>query len=268
MKARFLIPLLLSVPSAALAGQCEDNFTKRGNPLSGTEYFTSVQVNGLAPAAAIGQVRNNGIGRSMNVLDEDLNAGTLVLEEPSSAMHRPLPMQVTATPEGLVTMTLKLRKGAFGKAEEIKKGMCEMIGSLKPGKTAPPRSAAPKPQPVSITAERLASEIKQQADENAAVVHERYRGRAYTVKGVNAGVSDGRGGYYYVLFESRPSLLPGLIQSDSDIFDVRVRCLVQPSQKAYVLTLRNNDRIQMTGVFDEYDNNERLITLKDCVGVK
>ncbi|EDN83128.1 hypothetical protein BIFADO_01110, partial [Bifidobacterium adolescentis L2-32] len=71
MKGRFLVPLMLLVPSvSAVAGQCEDNFTKKGNPLSGQEYFTQVQVPGMSAAAGIGQVRNAGIGRNMAVLDE------------------------------------------------------------------------------------------------------------------------------------------------------------------------------------------------------
>ncbi|MGO4778043.1 hypothetical protein AB4084_21470, partial [Lysobacter sp. 2RAB21] len=97
MKGKFLVPLVLLIPSlSAVAGQCETNFVKKGNMITGTEYFTSVQVSGLSAASAIGQVRNAGIARNMVVLDEDLNAGTLVLEEPSTAMSRPLPLQVTA----------------------------------------------------------------------------------------------------------------------------------------------------------------------------
>lgn len=270
MKGRFLVPLMLLVPSvSAVAGQCEDNFTKKGNPLSGQEYFTQVQVPGMSAAAGIGQVRNAGIGRNMAVLDEDLSAGTLVLEEPSSTLHRPLPMQVTADNSGTVTMSLKLRKGSFGSANDIKKSMCEMIGSLKPGKTAPPRSAAPKPLPIPVSAQQLAQEIEAQAKENAAVVADRYKGRQYTVKGTNAGVSDGKTGKYYVTFEAGGgSLLPGLVESDRRLFETRVRCALAPNQKAYALTLRANDRIQLTGTFDEYNQTDYVVELKDCVGVK
>ncbi|SDZ14091.1 tRNA_anti-like [Lysobacter sp. yr284] len=269
MKGRFLVPLMLLVPSvSAVAGQCEDNFTKKGNPLSGQEYFTSVQVNGLSTASAIGQVRNNGIGQNMVVLDEDLSAGTLVLEQPSSTLHRPLPVQVTADNAGTVTISLKLRKGSFGGANEIKKSMCDLIGSLKPGKTAPPRSAAPKPLPIQISAQQLAQEIDAQAKENAAVIADRYKGRQYTVKGVNAGVSDGKSGRYYVTFQTGGSLLPGLVESDSKLFDTRVRCELQPSQKAYALTLRANERIQLTGTFREYNAEDFVVELNDCVGVK
>lgn len=270
MKGRFLVPLLLLVPSvSAVAGQCEDNFVKKGNPLSGQEYFTSVQVSGLSAASAIGQVRNNGIGRNMAVLDEDLAAGTLVLEEPSATLHRPLPIQVTADNAGTVTISLKLRKASFGNANDIKKSMCEMVGSLKPGKTAPPRSAAPKPLPIQVSAQQLAQEIEAQAKENAAVIADRYKGRQYTVKGVNAGVSDGKTGKYYVTFEAGGgSLLPGLVESDRSMFAVRVRCALLPSQKAYALTLRANERIQLTGTFDEYNQDDFVVELKDCTGVK
>ncbi|MEH6421357.1 hypothetical protein [Pseudomonas sp. CGJS7] len=269
MKGKFLVPLLLLVPSvSAYAGQCETNFTKKGNVLSGTEYFSSVQVNGLSIPAAIGQIRNAGIGRNMVVLDEDLNAGTLVLEEPSTAMSRPLPMHFTADAAGTVTASLKLRRASVGHTEEIKKGMCEMIGSLKPGKTAPPRSAAPKPLPTVIGAPQLAREIEAQAKENAAVVADRYKGRMYTVKGSNAGVSDGKNGAYYVTFQANTSLIPGLAASDRQLFETRVRCLLQPNQKAYALTLRANDRITLTGMFDEYNPHDFVVELKDCVGQK
>ncbi|MFD1295474.1 MULTISPECIES: hypothetical protein [Lysobacter] len=269
MKGKFLVPLVLLIPSlSAVAGQCETNFVKKGNMITGTEYFTSVQVSGLSAASAIGQVRNAGIARNMVVLDEDLNAGTLVLEEPSTAMSRPLPLQVTADNSGTVTASLKLRKASVGHTEEIKKGICEMIGSLKPGKTAPSRAAAPKPLPTVIDAPRLAREIEAQAKENAAVVADRYKGRMYTVKGSNAGVSDGKNGRYYVTFQATTSLIPGMAGSDRELFATRVRCLLQPNQKAYALTLRANDRIQLTGTFDEYNDTDFVVELKDCVGVK
>lgn len=268
MKGKFLIPLLLLPSVSAYAGQCEDNFVKKGNPITGTEYFTSAQVAGVNAASAIGQIRNAGLSHNMVVLDEDLAAGTLVLEEPSTAMSRPLPLQVTADASGTVQMSMKLRKGAFGHTEAIKKGFCEMIASVKPGKTAPPRSAAPKALPTVIDAPRLAREIEAQAKENAAVVADRYKGRLYTVKGTNAGVSDGKSGRYYVTFQANTSLIPGMAGSDRELFATRVRCELQPSQKAYALTLRANDRIQLTGTFSEYNQTDFVVELKDCVGVR
>ncbi|QQP95662.1 hypothetical protein [Lysobacter enzymogenes] len=269
MKGRFLVPLLLLIPSvSAVAGQCEDNFVKKGNAITGTEYFTSNTVKGLSIASAIGQVRNAGIARNMAVLSEDTVGGSLVLEEPSTAMSRPLPLQITADAAGTVTATLKLRRGAFGHPDTIKKNICDMIGTLQPGKTAPPRSAAPKALPIVIGAPQLAKEIETQAKENAAVVADRYKGRVYTVKGTNAGVSDGKSGKYYVTFQATTSLIPGLADSDRRLFETRVRCLLRPDQKAYALTLRANDRIQLTGVFDEYNDTDFVVELKDCVGVR
>lgn len=269
MKGKFLVPLLLLAPSlSAVAGQCEDNFIKRGNPLTGTEFFTTVTVKGMSVASAIGQIRNAGIGRNMAVLSEDTVGGSLILEEPSTAMSRPLPVQFTADEAGTVTATLKLRRGSISHPDEIKKGLCGMIGSLQPGKTAPPRSAAPKALPIVIGAPQLAKEIEAQAKENAAVVADRYKGRVYTVKGTNAGVSDGKGGRYYVTFAANTSLIPGLAASDRKLFETRVRCLLRPDQKGYALTLRANDRIQLTGTFDEYNDTDFVVELKDCVGMK
>ena len=59
MKGKLLPLLILLLPSAsALAGKCEDNFTKSGNPLKGTEYSTSVTVPGLSVASAVAQMNN------------------------------------------------------------------------------------------------------------------------------------------------------------------------------------------------------------------
>ncbi|ALN84262.1 hypothetical protein IEQ11_04270 [Lysobacter capsici] len=267
MKGKFL-PLLLLVPSlSAFADQCDDNFTKKGNPITGGEYSTSVKVAGLSTASAIGQMRNIAIGNSMQILDEDLQGGSLLVEEPASAVHRPLPISISATADGEVSMVLKTRKGSFGNAGEIKKAMCGMLTQLKPGKTAPPRAAAAAAKPIAMSATALATEVEQQAKENVAVVDTRYKGRVYTLKGVNKGVTT-EGGILRVFYDMNPSLIPGLTQSRTLLYQTRVMCKLASDQKGYALSLRTNDRINLTGTFDYYEDAERLVILKDCRAAK
>ena len=76
----------------------------------------------------------------------------MLMEDPESAQHKPLPMIISASSEGstgTVSILLKLNAGAFARAESIKaemRGMLGQIGSGKGGEVSLPRTGLAKPQ--------------------------------------------------------------------------------------------------------------------------
>lgn len=266
MKSRFVPALMLFVTSAPVfAGQCEDNFVKKGNPLTGTEYSTSLKVAGLSVPSAIGQMRNLAIADGMDVLDESPESGSLLLEEPENLAHKSLPIQVTAKADGGaadVGILMKTRRGAFGSADGIKLAMCKMLTQLKPGKEPVARSSASQ-KPIEMLATTLASQVERQAQENATVIGPRYEGKVYNLKGWNSGVQ-GQKGSYGVFFDMKP----GESEIMESTFQTKVMCLLAADQNAFAMTLRKHDRLHLTGTFDKYDGINDIIVLKQCRSLK
>lgn len=262
---RLMLPLLLLLPTLpALAGQCDDNFSKKGNALSGAEYSTSYKVPGLSVPSAIGQMRNLAIADGMDVLDESPESGSLLLEEPANMAHKGLQVYVTATPDGSVSMLMKTRRGSFGNADGIRAAMCKMLTQLKPGKAPVARAAA---KPIEIQATSLATDIERQGLENGAAIDVRFEGKVYNIKGVNKGVA-GKKGAFELYFDMNPSLVPGLIQSKSRMFEIRIACRMLPDQNAYSLAMRNGDKMYLNATYDHYDQANRLVWLKNCRGLQ
>lgn len=262
MKSVLVTGCVLLVTSAPVfAGQCEDNFAKKGNALTGTEYSTSLKVPGLSVASAVGQMRNLAIADGMDVLDESPESGSLLLEEPENVAHKSLPVYVTAKADGSATdvaILMKTRRGAFGSADGIKQAMCKMLTQLKPGKEPVGRTAAAQ-KPVDILATALASQVERQAKDNATVIDARYNGKVYNLKGWNEGVQ-GKKGNYTVFFDMKP----GENELMTSVFETRVMCVLAADQNAFAMTLRQHDRLNLTGTFDRYDAMNSVVVLKDC----
>ena len=264
MKAKLISPLLLLLPSlSAFAGQCDDNFSKKGNALSGAEYSTSYKVAGLSVPSAIGQMRNLAIADGMDVLDESAESGSLLLEEPANMAHKGLQVYVTAKPDGTVSMLMKTRRGSFGNADGIRSAMCKMLTQLKPGKAPVARAAA---KPIEIQATSLATDIERQGLENGAAIDVRFEGKVYNIKGVNKGVA-GKKGAFELYFDMNPSLVPGLIQSRSRMFEIRIACRMLPDQNGYSLAMRTGDKMNLNATYYLYDPANRLVGLKYCRGI-
>ena len=268
MKAKpikLLLPTLLLLPCLpALAGQCEDNFSKQGNALSGAEYSTSYKVAGLSVPSAIGQMRNLAVADGMDVLDESPETGSLLLEETANLAHKGLQVFVAAKPDGTVSMRMKTRRGSFGSADGIRAAMCKMLTQLKAGK-APVARAATKA--VEIQATSLAADIEQQVQENGGAIDARFAGKVYNIKGVNKGVA-GKKGAFELLFDMNPTLVPGLIKSRSRTVETSVVCRMQPDQNAYSLAMRTGDKMYLNATYDHYDPVYRVVWLKNCRGLQ
>jgi tRNA_anti-like len=255
-----LLSVLLLLPVAAVhAATCEENFQKKGNPFVGTTYSASVSVPGLDVASALGQMRSIATGKGMDVLSEDADGGSMLIEDPETIAHKPLPMIVTAGSEGgvgEVKLVLKLNKGAMGPADGIKAEMCGMLAQIKPGaagaKAAQAGKAAPKP--TVISAYMLSAQLTRQADDNLAAIQSRYAGKVFQVSGRVTGViQEGKG--YNLGFGSAD---PNSVQS------VAITCRLAKNQTANALSLHVGDKVTATGTFDEFLDIRRLFLLKEC----
>ena len=75
---------LLALSAPALAGECEDNFKKSGNPIVMTTYSSAVTVPNLSRADALAQMRGIMVAEKMDVMAEDVEQGTLLVEQRQS----------------------------------------------------------------------------------------------------------------------------------------------------------------------------------------
>ncbi len=252
-----LVALLLLPSLPAFASSCEDSFAKKGNTFTGTTFSGSVSVANLSVDSALGQMRAIATAKGMDVLNEDAESGTMIIEDPETATHKPLPMIVSASSDdgqGQVTMVLKLNKGAMASAEAIKAEMCNMLGRIVSGKLAPPASAsAPKPMEISATA--LSDMLTRQANDNLAAVDARYQGKVFKVSGRTTGTMSVGKGRYNV----------GFVSSDyNNINSVSVVCQMAKDQTANVLSMRDGEKLTMIGTFDKFMDIERNFLLRDC----
>lgn len=261
----FALPLLLAA-APILANTCEDSFTKKGNPFTGTTYSTTVSLPDLSVESTLGQLRGIAARKGMDILTEDAASGTMLIEEPESATHKSLPFTINAQEyqgTGRVEMVLKLNRGAFASKDGIKSAMCEMLAQLKSGKAGTDAAAAAhanheQAEAIEITPRTFSQQIARQAKDNPAVINARYKDKRYRLVGSVASIR-GDDGQYTVFFDDGSSPM------DSNYADhVSVLCNMAPSQNAYALSLRKDDDVNLTGTFDRYDSMMRMVVLKGC----
>jgi len=264
MKHQLLFAVLLTTTAPAFANSCEDSFQKKGNPLTGTIYTASVTLPDLSVKSAIGQMSVIAKRANMDVLSEDAEAGSMLIEEPETISHKPIPFIVSATSEagtGTVGMMLKLNKGAFAKADSIRTEMCKMLTQIKPGKAGEQFALSP-PQAsvVSTTADQFGFQLRNQSKDNPAAIEPRYKGKTYAITGRVNGVLKS-GGTYNTGFE-----IAGDRSTAIDFEKVAITCAFAPSQAAYALALRPKEKVTLVGTVDYYDQIGRVLWLKDCKG--
>ena len=263
VKGKLLTLFALLLPStSALAGQCEDNFTKTGNPLKGTEYSTTLTVPGLGVPSAIAQMHNIALEDGMNIIDENAESGAMLLEVSPNVAHRGLQVYFTAAPGGLTKMLLKTRRGSLANADSIKTSMCKMLYQLKPAKAPATKSEGAKP--ITISAIKLGDQVGQTVKDNAGLIDARFKGKTYRISGYFAGSEPSSRGME-VFYDMTPSLLPGYVQSESTkLFYTRIMCVMAKDQRGHALSLREGDKIDLTGTFAEYQSNTRTAVISDC----
>lgn len=264
--------IFLIVSGNAMAGQCEDNFTKSGNPFKGTNFSSSVAIPNLSIKDGMGQIRSIMINEKMDVITEDLETGTMLVEERSAGMKRPIPTIVTVSSEGpnaKVEMTVKTEKGMLAKSEQMKPYVCKLLAQLKGGKEGRLAGAkGSKAQNNADTTNRdvfiFSREIANEARKNAVAVNARHKGRSYSLKGrIDYIQEDGE--FYNVSFDI-PEMHEMMLRPlpNEAQFRVGVACLFKPNQLAWVLTMREGQSVRFTGTFHRYDDFKKMAWLENC----
>lgn len=262
---------LAAAANAAHAGECETNFKKTGNAFTGVDFSSAVTVPDQSIADAIGQMRGIMIAEKMDVITEDTEGGTLLVEQRSTGTTRAIPTLINVFDKGgaaEVEMIVKTEKGQFAKQEAIRTYMCELMAKLQGGDAG--RTAAAKgaqmQNSTDVTVKDVyvfSREIAREAKANALAVNARHKGRNYALKGrVDYIQEDGE--EYNVSFDI-PEQTDVLLQvPGDDTSRVGVACLFRANQLASVLTFRKGDSAQFTGSFLRFDDIKRMVWLENC----
>ena len=272
----FVALALLAPTASALAGECEANFRKSGNPLVMTTYSSAVTVPNLATRDALAQMRGILVAEKMDVMAEDAEGGTLLVEQRQSGSARPIPttINVSEVASGTrIEMAVKMERGVFSKVEQIKPYMCGLLARVKGGKegmaaakkgAGATNSEATGNQDVFMFSRMIAGE----ANKNAIAVNARHKGRKYTLTGrIETLMEDGED--YNLIFDipeiGEMVLKP--LPHDAQ-FKVGVSCLFKPDQLTTVLALREGQKVTLAGTVLKYDNFRKVIWLENCVKAK
>ncbi|MCL1498346.1 OB-fold protein [Xanthomonas nasturtii] len=264
MKSRYLVAALLLAASAPVfAATCEESFQKKGNPFVGTQFSASISQPGLTVRSAIGQMRVIAKQAKMDVLSEDADAGSMLIEQPQTFGTRPLPMIVSASAVdgvGTVNLLLKVNKGAIAYNDNARTEMCKLLNQVKPG--AAGEQFAKKTldtAPVEITAYKFGFQLRSQHKENPAAIEPRYADKVYRITGkiAKSGVLKS-GGTYNITFD--------VLEGEDRFETVGITCAFAANQSAYALALRPSEKVTLTGVVDHYDQILQVLWLRDCRG--
>ena len=266
----------LSLPAVAMADECEANFKKSGNPIVMTTYSSAVTVPNLSTGDALSQMRGILVAEKMDVIAENREEGTLLVEQRQSDKARPIPttINVSTVPAGTrIDMAIKMERGVFSKVEQIRPYMCGLLAKVKGGKegvAAAKRGAgadnteATGNQDVFAFSRMIANE----ANKNAVAVNARHKGRTYTLSGrIETLMEDGED--YNLIFEV-PEIRDMVIKPfpHEAQFKVSVSCLFKPDQLTTVLAMREGQKVKLTGTVMKYDNFRRVIWLENCTKAK
>ena len=266
----------LSLPAVAMADECEANFKKSGNPIVMTTYSSAVTVPNLSTGDALSQMRGILVAEKMDVIAENRDEGTLLVEQRQSDKARPIPttINVSTVPAGTrIDMAVKMERGVFSKVEQIRPYMCGLLAKVKGGKegvAAAKRGAgadnteATGNQDVFAFSRMIANE----ANKNAVAVNARHKGRTYTLSGrIETLMEDGED--YNLIFEV-PEIRDMVIKPfpHEAQFKVSVSCLFKPDQLTTVLAMREGQKVKLTGTVMKYDSFRRVIWLENCTKAK
>ena len=266
----------LALPAVAMADECEANFKKSGNPIVMTTYSSAVTVPNLSTGDALSQMRGILVSEKMDVIAENREEGTLLVEQRQSDKARPIPttINVNTVPAGTrIDMAIKMERGVFSKVEQIRPYMCGLLAKVKGGKegvAAARRGAgadnteATGNQDVFAFSRMIANE----ANKNAVAVNARHKGRTYTLSGrIETLMEDGED--YNLIFEV-PEIRDMVIKPfpHEAQFKVNVSCLFKPDQLTTVLAMREGQKVKLTGTVMKYDSFRRVIWLENCTKAK
>lgn len=260
------------VPSMASAATCEETFLKKGSPVSGLKFTATVTVPDLTPVSAIQQLRGIVAAKGYDIMADEAEYGSMLIEQPQTGKARAFPIQITATNEakvGTVVMQANLRAAMMVKEADAMTELCGMLNQLKGGKAGLALAAKGKnaqtvtAAPLGMSALAFSHQVSKDTERNPAGVLTRYKGKSFTIDGtVDYVTKDGdkfRIGYKVPNPWEEVLRLPNTAPFKTDIV-----CYMAPGQAAYSLQLKPNKGIKLTGIVEDFDEYKHIIWLKDC----
>ena len=268
----FAIAVLALTPSAAFAATCEESFVKKGSPISGVKFTATITVPDMTPVSAIGQLRGIVAAKGYDIMADEAEYGSMLIEQPQTGKARAFPITITATNDGktgTVQMQANLRAAMIVKEADAKTELCGMLNQLKGGKAGLALAAKGKnaktvqAAPLAISALAFSHQISKDTQRNPAGVLTRYKGKSYTIDGTVSYVTkDGdkfRIGYDVPNPWEEAIRLPNVAPFKTDIV-----CYMAPGQAAYSLQLKPKKGIKLTGIVEDFDEYKHVVWLKDC----
>lgn len=273
----FAAAATMLLASGASAATCEDSFAKKGNPVTGLRFVASKTVADVKPGVALGQMRGIAATGGYDIIVDEADYGSLLIEQPMSGKVRAFPIEITATAAGTasdVTMEAKMRGGQVVKEDAARTEMCGMLNRILGGKAgiaaaAQGKTAVSAAGPVAMNSFQFSDTIARDNEKNPASVLLRYKGKAYTISGIadyitrDEGTDAYRIGYRIPEPQNRGLTLPGALKSKVDVV-----CYLAKGQLTYALQLKPGANIKLTGTVVEFDQYKRVIWLQDCRNTK
>ncbi len=267
----------ISLASGAKAQTCEQSFAKKGNPLTGLRFVASKTIADVKPAVALGQLRGIAATGGYDIMVDEAEYGSLLIEQPMSGTVRAFPIEIRATAVGTasaVTMEAKLRGGQLVKEDGARTEMCGMLNRVLGGKAGVAaatrgKSAVSTAGPVAMNSFQFSDTIARDNEKNPAGVSLRYKGKAYTISGIADYITRDEGsdafriGYRIPHPQNRGITLPGAPKSKVDVV-----CYLAKGQLTYALQLKPGANIKLTGTVAEFDSYKRIIWLENCRNAK
>ena len=268
----FCASIALLTPCAAYASTCEESFAKSGSFISGQKFTASVTVAGLSPSSAIGQMRGIVVNKGYDVLATEAQEGTMLIEQGQTNKARAVPITITATPGGTVTMEAKLRAGMSAQSDGARTEMCGMLNQLKAGRAgnvaaAAGMTATGTKAALEMDALSLSHQVSKDTERNAAAIPLRYKGKTFVIKGTVKMV-DKIGDEYVVLYDIPEPYREAIRLPNEAAFKTDMVCRLAQRQSVFALQLKPGKGIKLSGMFAGLDPIRHVMTMRDCRPVK
>lgn len=263
--------------SGANAATCEESFAKKGNVVTGLRFLATKTVADVKPNVALAQVRGIAATSGYDIIVDEAEYGSLLIEQPMSGTVRAFPIEIKATTAGAgssLTMEAKLRGGQLVKEDAARTELCGMLNRVLGGKAgiaaaARGKSAVSTAGPVAMNSFQFSDTIARDNEKNPAGVLLRYKGKPYTISGIadyitrDEGTDAYRIGYRIPEPHNRGLTLPGAPKSKVDVV-----CYLAKGQLTYAMQLKPGANIKLTGTVADFDQYKRVIWLQDCRNAK
>lgn len=264
-----LAVVLFSFAVPAGAAECEQGFTKKGNPVTGLTFVATTSVADMTVASGIGQLRGIALGKGYDVLAAEPETGTMLIEQPATGKARSFPLTIAVTPDGSAgraRMEARLRATMNVPAAAAQAEMCGMLNRLRGGKAGlalarqgMDAQASRNAAPLRMSVLAFSSQMGGEARRNSEAMIARHKGKSFTIWGTVGDVIRA-GDSYRVDFKLLESVLTGILPGSG--YRVEVGCTLASGHAAFALGLKPDKRVELTGVFDEYDLGR--VILRDC----